>query len=32
MIEAETGCLRVPRAPGLGADIDEDLVARFKIG
>jgi len=32
MIEAETGCLRVPQAPGLGADIDEDLVARFQIG
>jgi L-alanine-DL-glutamate epimerase-like enolase superfamily enzyme len=32
MIEAETGCLRVPQAPGLGTDIDEDLVARFRIG
>jgi len=32
MIDAETGCLRVPQAPGLGTDIDEDLVARFRIG
>jgi len=32
MIDAETGSLRVPQGPGLGADIDEDVVARFRIG
>ncbi len=30
MIDA-SGCLAVPRAPGLGADLDEDVIARFRL-
>jgi D-galactarolactone cycloisomerase len=26
------GCLSLPSAPGLGAEIDEDAVARYRLG
>jgi len=32
MIDAETGCLRVPQAAGLGADIDDNVISKFRIG